>query len=415
MRIIATLVSIGILVAGGTRCMGAEEATAPSVRIARVEPTPLFPRQAEGQPLRQLARLHVENSGQPAAATARITVGARSAEAQNIGTLAKGKSKVDVLIPDIAAPTPVTIELLDTAGKVLCSKQQQWQPQKKWTLYCCSYSHQDLGFGDYPHRLRTSIRHENIRLPLQFSRETDAWPDDAKYRFNIETSEPITSFISFHGKGAARELAQRIKEGRIGLGGLHNTANTEELGHELMARLFYMTGRHVVDLLGVPAGKTIQEDDVIGLTWPVATYAKEAGFDYCFHGYNRLTMPNIHNGRMLCDFAPLDREDGRHIFAVGNEPNFFWQGPDGRRLLRRATTYERHGLFDNPYERNPSPVQRPERVEMLIRGHEKMNWPFSRHALAGWRRFYSGASRDCRSCQAVERRIRLAAYPHCDV
>ena len=64
-----------------------------------------------------------------------------------------------------------------------------------------SYSHQDLGYGDYPHRLRTSIRHKNIKLPLRFCRETDDWPADAKYRFNIETSEPMTSFISFQRQG----------------------------------------------------------------------------------------------------------------------------------------------------------------------------------------------------------------------
>ena len=169
---------------------------------------------------------------------------------QNIGNLAKGKSVVTVQVPDVAAPALLKVELFAADGTALAAKQQEWQPQKKWTIYCCAYSHQDLGYGDYPHRLRTSIRHANIQLPLQFCRETDDWPDEAKYRFNIETSEPITSFIGFHGKEAARELARRIREGRIQLGRLHNTANTEELGHELLARLFYMSGRYAVDLLG---------------------------------------------------------------------------------------------------------------------------------------------------------------------
>ncbi|MCX6872579.1 MAG: hypothetical protein NTW21_02050 [Verrucomicrobia bacterium] len=276
----------------------------------------------------------------------------------------------------MAVPAPVTIEVLAKDGTSLAVRKADWKPQKKWTFYACSYSHQDLGFGDYPHRLRTSIRHENIRLPLRFCRETDDWPDDGKYRFNIETSEPLTSFISFNGKETARELATRMREGRIGLGGLHNTANTEQLSHELMARLFYMSGRHAVDLLGVPASKTTQNDDVIGLTWPLATYAKEAGFDYCFHGFNRLTMPNVENGRFISDYPPLDRETGRHIFSIGNEPNFFWQGPDGQTVLRRATTYERHALIKGHYDPSPewTTVQR---VELLIQAHEKMKWPFS--------------------------------------
>ena len=336
----------------------------------------MFPKPADGQPLKQLARLHVDNPGEPIAAVARVTGGAVGSDTQDLGVVAKGKSALKILLPDMAVPTPVTIEVLAEDGTSLAVQKVDWQPQKKWTFYCVSYSHQDLGFGDYPHRLRTSIRHENIRIPLQFCRETDDWPDDAKYRFNIETSEPITSFISFNGKDAARELAQRMREGRIQLMGLHNTANTEELSHELLARLFYMTGRYAVDILGVPAGKSIQEDDVIGMSWPVATYAREAGFDYCFHGYNRICMPNNVNGVWTCDMGTLDGESGKHVFSIGNEPNFYWQGPDGKHLLRRATTYERNDLLNNPYEKNPAAVQDPARVEMLVRGHEGINWPF---------------------------------------
>ncbi len=290
-----------------------------AVEIQQVESTPLFPKPAEGQPLKQLARLHLVNPGASVVVVARITVGTQPTETQDLGTLAKGKSAVAIRIPDIAAPTPVSIELLTKDGQPLAAKKLDWQPAKKWKIYCVSYSHQDLGFGDYPHRLRTSIRHENIRLPLRFCRETDDWPDDDQYRFNIETSEPITSFISFHGKDAARELAQRLREGRIELGGLHNTANTEELSHELMARLFYMSGRYAVDLLGVPPNKTMQNDDVIGLTWPLATYGAEADLPYFFHGYNSC---------------------GRCEQPAESEPVFYWQAPDTKgRLLERAIPY----------------------------------------------------------------------------
>jgi hypothetical protein len=346
------------------------------VTIEKIEPTPLFPKPAEGQQLKQMARLHVDNPGESIAVVARLTVGSDSSDTQELGVVAKGRSACEILIPDIAVPTAVTIEILTKDRKLLAERKLDWQPQKKWTIYSVSYSHQDLGFGDYPHRLRTSIRHENIKLPLKFCRETDAWPADSKSRFNIETSEMLTSFISFNGKDAARELARRMSEGRIQLLGQHNTANTEQLSHELLARLFYMAGRHAVDILGVPAGKTIQQTDVIGQSWPVATYAKEAGFDYCFHGYNRIAMPNSVDGRLTCTFKDLDSELGTPMFSIGSEPNFYWEGPDGQRMLRRATTYERNGLLDDPYEKNPAAVQDPARVEFILRGQERFNWPF---------------------------------------
>ena len=127
------------------------------------------------------------------------------------------------------------------------------QPQKKWKIYCVSYSHHDLGFGNYPHRLRTDIRHANIERPLRFCRETDSWDEDSRFRYVIETSEPITSFLATHSEADAAELARRIREGRIQIGAIHTTVNTEQMSHELLARLFYLTNRHTRDLLGVPA------------------------------------------------------------------------------------------------------------------------------------------------------------------
>ena len=374
-------IALIILLVGNILAFGQNKQSAGSkvytVQIVQVEPTPLFPKPQKGEALKQLVRLYLDNSGKEVDAVAKVTLGTLKPEIQELSNIVGGKSKVLILVPDIAVPTPILIEILTKGGIQLAAQQLELQPQKKWNIFGASYSHQDLGYGDYPHRLRTSIRHENIKLPLKFCRETDDWSDDAKYRFNIETSEPITSFISFNGKEAGSELGQRIREGRIELGGLHNTVNTEELSHELMARLFYMTGRYAVDLLGAPAGKMIQHTDLIGLTWPLATYAKEAGFEYCFHGYNWFSMPNKEDGKWLTDFGDLDSEVGQPVFAIGSKPNFYWQGPDGQQLLRRATTYSRHSLLGNHGAQNLGPIQDPARVEMLIRAYEKIKWPFS--------------------------------------
>ena len=353
-------------------------AAAGPIRIQQVEPTPFFPKPAVAEPLRQQARLCLENSGPPLAIQVSIQVGDARAYLEDLGEVPAGCSTNVIAISDIAAPTRVVLQVLEkNSGSALARRELEWQPQKKWSLYCTSYSHQDLGFGDYPHRIRTTIRHANIRLPLQFCRETDDWPEESKYRFNIETSEPITSFVSFFGQEQALELGRRIREGRIQLLGLHNTANTEQLSPELMARLFYLACRHTPDLLGVPPSRTGQNDDVIGLTWPLATYAREAGITRFFHGFNRLCMPNVESGRYVDGFQEIDGEQGRHIFSIANEPVFYWQGPDGQTVLRRATTYERHSILWDPYERNPADVQDAQRLEFLIRAHEKIGWPFS--------------------------------------
>ncbi|HOX55743.1 MAG TPA: glycoside hydrolase family 38 C-terminal domain-containing protein [Candidatus Paceibacterota bacterium] len=289
------------------------------ISIERVDATPFFPRVESGQPLRQVAKLHLNNAGAAAALEVRMTLGS-VAHTEDLGEVPAGRSTNTVHVPDLAAPAKLIVELLPKgAAGVLARHELGWRPQKKWKVYCVSYSHHDLGFGNYPHRLRTEIRHANIERPLQFCAETDGWDEDSKFRYVIETSEPITSFLGSHSETDAVELARRIREGRIQVGALHNTANTEQMSQELMARLFYLGGRHTPDLLGVARGNTAQIDDVIGLTWPLATYCAEAGVPYLFHGHNGV---------------------GQCLRPASAEPVFYWQGPDGgSKVLVRSIDY----------------------------------------------------------------------------
>jgi hypothetical protein len=326
-------------------------AAAASVTIHQVEPTPLFPRPAEGQPLRQQVRLCLENSGSAFAGRAVIQVGKTPSYQEELGQIIPGKSTNIIHILDITAATNVTVELFDVdTGQGLAKQELQWQPQKKWNLYCISYSHHDLGFGNYPHRLRTEIRHANIERPLKYCTETDGWDEDSKFRFVIETSEPMTSFLGSHSAAEAEQLARRIREGRIQVGGALATVNTEQLGHELMARLFYLSGRHTPDLLGVPSGRTALINDVIGLTWPFASALKDAGVSYLFHGYNGC---------------------GHCLKPAEFEPVFYWQGPD---LDARSKTLVRsvaYGGYAGDLLGEASPTSIEESVATL---GEK--WPY---------------------------------------
>ena len=292
------------------------------LKIEDLEPTVLFPRQPAGQPLKQRAILHLANTGAPVDAVAIVTVGNNPSYQEDLGTIPAGKSAIPILILDIAEPSKVTVAVRDKKSSgVLDTQEWNWEPQKKWKLFSVSYSHWDLGYANYPHRVRTEIRHANIQRALEFCRQTDSWDEDSRFRYMMETSEPITSFLSSHSEADAAELARRIREGRIQIGGLHSTVNTEGMSEELMARLFYLSLRHTPDLLGISHGKTAQNDDVVGLTWPLATYIKEAGLPYLFHG---------HNGHDDC------------MRPASLEPLFYWQPPDGDRdhqVLVRDTDY----------------------------------------------------------------------------
>jgi hypothetical protein len=325
-------------------------AGAASLEITKIELTPLFPRAKAGEPQRQIVRLGLNNAGSETDARVKIILPGLPLSEQSLGKVGPGPTLRDIPIAEIVRPTEATVELYASdAGQPADVKKVLLQPQRKWKVYCVSYSHHDLGFGNYPHRLRTDIRHANIERPLQFCRETDSWDEDSRFRYVIETSEPITSFLATHGEADAAELARRVREGRIQIGAIHSTVNTEQMSHELLARLFYLTNRHTRDLLDVPVSRTGLIDDVIGLTWPLATICREADVPYFFHG---------HNGTADC-FRPASAE------AVFN-----WQGPDGSKIIVRSTAYGGYAgdSIGDGSERH---------IETAIAKFAGPTWPFS--------------------------------------
>ncbi|KKL57116.1 hypothetical protein LCGC14_2238620, partial [marine sediment metagenome] len=321
--------------------------SAEPVSITKVEPTVFFPKVQADQPLKQVVRLHLNNPGAIFEGQVKVAIKGEQPYTEDLGPIAAGASIIAIQVPDMTQPTDVIFEIYkkDTSGPVAVQKATL-QPQKKLTIYFVSYSHHDLGFGDYPHRIRTNIRHANIERPLEFCRRTDSWDFDDRYRFMIETSEPITSFLASHSPEDAMELAERIREGRIQIGALHNTANTGQLSHECMARLFYLTNRHCRDLLDIPPSRTAQNDDVIGLSWPLATFCEAAGVENLFHGYNPCGITSC-------------------MQPANEEPVFNWQGPDGQsRVLVRHEPYGAAGVVSEA------------RVAGLVAWAKENDWPW---------------------------------------
>jgi len=321
-------------------------AVAESLGIVKVESMPLFPKARAGEPLRQIVRLSLKNPGAATEAKVKIALPGTPAYEESLGSLPSGISTKDIRVPEISRPTEFTVELFgQNAGQPADVKKVLLQPQKKWNIYCVSYSHHDLGFGNYPHRVRTDIRHANIERPLQFCRDTDSWDEDSRFRFVVETSEPITSFLGSHSEADATELARRIREGRIQIGAIHTTVSTEQMSQELMARLFYLTNRHMRDLLGVPPAKTAQIDDVIGLTWPLATFCHAAGIPYFFHGHNAVSYcfkAGDMDPKLVWQSPEGDFVEKIRRMTRDDPPVFFWQGPGGdpeNKVLMQTSPY----------------------------------------------------------------------------
>jgi hypothetical protein len=224
-----------------------------------------------------------------------------------LGAVAKGTSRHFFEVPVIQQAESATLYLLVDNKRVFSIKGPV-APPRKWKVYDVQVSHHDLGYADYYQFMRRDVREMGIEMALDYCRKTDSWAPTDRFRWTVETSEPMTKFISSQPPAVLRELTQRIKEGRVALGALHNSVYTEMMGYESMARLFYTPNRYIRDLLGIPPSRTALIDDVVGFVRTLPSYLKEAGIPYFYHGYNETV-------------------DG--MYPASAEPVFYWKGIDG--------------------------------------------------------------------------------------
>jgi hypothetical protein len=221
--------------------------------------------------------------------------------------IGKGKDRRFVEIPVMQKNDSVEI-LLTLDGKAVFSGKSSFSPPRRRRVYDVQVSHHDLGYADYYHLMRRDVREMGLEMALDYCRRTDSWDKSAQFHWTVETSEPMTKFISSQPVRVIDELARRIREGRIDLGGVHNSVYTEMMGYESMARLLYTPNRYICDLLNISPSRTALISDVVGFSRTLPLYLKEADIPYFYHGYNETV-------------------DG--LAPASANPVFYWKANDG--------------------------------------------------------------------------------------
>jgi len=196
-----------------------------------------------------------------------------------------GGRKVAVPIRVLDKPAGATAQLV-RSGKTVARAEVTLTPPKKWYLFDVQVSHHDLGYADYYHMMRRDVREWGIELALDCCRKTDTWPEESRFHWTVETSEPMTGFLQYQPDSVISELARRIREGRIDLGALHNSVSTEHMSYEVLARAFYTPNRYIVDWMGIPPSRTALDTDVVGFVRSLPLYTKEADLPYFMMGVN---------------------------------------------------------------------------------------------------------------------------------
>jgi len=322
--------------------------TIPFLSILEVKPTIFFPKADEGESLKQKVELVVHARESARDIIVKVLLPDGTGFVEKIGDLSAGPNTKAIHVPDIDRPAEISFELYqEDKSEAIDTKTISWQPQKKWKVYYTSFSHQDMGYADYYHMIRRDVRELGIERALEYCRKTDDWDEKDRYRWVVETSEPVIGFVQSHSHEEVDELIRRIKEGRIELGAVHNTVNSEGLSYEVLARLFYTPNRHIVDLLDIPPSKTAMINDVVGITRSFPMYLKEADIPYFFHGRNGLE---------------------NQMLPASSRPYYYWKAPDGdRENMSLCTTRGYHALDAYGFKRHePVPTIEVDMDEELI-------------------------------------------------
>jgi len=254
--------------------------------------------------LKQLLNLVVENPGPEIQGDLKVKLGAAE-QTFRLGRLAPGKGAYPIYLPDVKVPVAVKLTL--KAGAATIEKDFTLNPQRKWTVYLFHHSHTDIGYTELQSRVGANHL-DYLDSVIDYCRQTDGYPDDAKFRWNIEVSWALQNYRLTRPESKVRELIDLIRAGRVELSGLQLQLS-DCFAHEELIRSVYLANE-----MGRKFDFKVQaamNNDVTGFSWALPQIFKRAGIRYFASGINEDRSR-----------APLWRPCA-----------FFWESPDGSRIL----------------------------------------------------------------------------------
>ncbi|HEY7263255.1 MAG TPA: glycoside hydrolase family 38 C-terminal domain-containing protein [Trebonia sp.] len=217
-----------------------------------------------------------------------------------------------LMAPEVTEPQAVTVELRDGA-ELLAAGEITIIPQRKWHVFVVHHSHLDIGYTD-PQGMVLRNHLEYLDGALALARQTDDWPDDARFRWTVESSLPALRWLEARPPAAVAEFAERARQGRIEVTAFPFQLHTEACSEEELARVLRFTWelreRHGIEV------SSAMHTDVPGAVAGVVDALAAAGVRYlsAAHNWAGRSVPYLTGGERL----------GRP---------FRWRAPSGSEVL----------------------------------------------------------------------------------
>lgn len=156
-------------------------------------------------------------------------------------------------------------------------------PVRQREIYLLSYSHNDIGYTDLQPDVERK-QWKNLEEAMRLIRETRNYPEDARYKWNLETIWALESYLRQASPQHKEEFLADVRNGSIGLSALYanmltGLANSDEMSH------FFDFARELRAEDHLPM-TTAVTSDVPAFSWGLVSALAENGVKYFATGPN---------------------------------------------------------------------------------------------------------------------------------
>lgn len=282
------------------------------MKILSVEQT-FFLRRAEGG-LEQLLRAEIEL---PCACAIRLVLDGRTVLT---GEAAQGRQTLSFYRAEPAGESEAMLALY--AGEAVTEFPFHSKRPRHLSVHVVQLSHHDLGYTDIPSR----VFGDHDRSIAGLLDIADAYEDrtgDERFRVVLEQSWSLDHFMKTASKEDRERLMARITSGDFELTALYGNQITEIMGHEELYRLMDPSMR-IARAAGVPL-ISAEHNDETGVAWGLCRALCDAGVKIFCPG---MSLYYSWGGKDLPSFW-----EERAVFDAEGPGAFWWEAPDGKRLL----------------------------------------------------------------------------------
>lgn len=222
-----------------------------------------------------------------------------------------GELDLDLHVPEVGEERTLTLEVTGAGHSM--SAPVTVTPQRKWTVHLIHHSHLDVGYTDPQGMV---ARHHNAYLDslTDLADATDDWPDDAKFRWNVEASWPVLNWLARRSGRTVDRLISRIREGRVEVTAMPFNLHTEACSTDELYQL--LRGAETLRTrYGIPITTAMQTDvpgSTVGLVDALAD--ADVGYLSVAHNWAGRAVPFLVGGQDL-------------------ERPFYWSAPSGNKVL----------------------------------------------------------------------------------